>query len=56
MKKLWMLLAIAVPLQFIHAQEVKHAPTVEQCRADQKLWLFEVGTGTPVFWCRQYRL
>jgi hypothetical protein len=39
MKKLWMLLAIAVPLQFIHAQEVKHAPTVEQCRADQKLWL-----------------
>jgi hypothetical protein len=22
-----------------HAQEVKHAPTVEQCRADQRLWL-----------------
>ena len=21
-----------------HAQEVKHAPTVEQCRADQRLW------------------
>jgi hypothetical protein len=21
------------------AQEVKHAPTVEQCRADQRLWL-----------------
>jgi len=39
MKTLWLLLAIAVPLQFIHAQEVKHAPTVEQCRADQRLWL-----------------
>jgi len=22
-------------------QEVKHAPTVEQCRADQRLWLSE---------------
>jgi hypothetical protein len=22
-----------------YQQEVKHAPTVEQCRADQKLWL-----------------
>jgi hypothetical protein len=23
----------------ISSQEVKHAPTVEQCRADQRLWL-----------------
>src|SRR5215469_6268828 len=38
MKRLWLLLAIAVPLQFIHAQ-VQHALTVEQCRADQKLVL-----------------
>jgi hypothetical protein len=30
MKKLWLLLAMAIPLQFIHAQEVKHAPTVEE--------------------------
>jgi len=22
-----------------HVQEVKHAPTVEQCQADQRLWL-----------------
>jgi hypothetical protein len=22
-----------------HVQEVKHAPTIEQCRADQRLWL-----------------
>jgi hypothetical protein len=38
MKALWLLLAIAVPLQSINAQ-VQHAPTVEQCRANQKLWL-----------------
>jgi len=28
----------AVSLQLIYWQEVPHAPTVEQCRADQKLW------------------
>ena len=28
----------AVSLQPIYSQEVPHAPTVEQCRADQKLW------------------
>jgi hypothetical protein len=38
MNKLWLLLMVT-PLQLIHAQEVKHAPTVEQCRADQRLWL-----------------
>ena len=32
MKKLWLLLAIAVPLQSIHAQ-VEHAPAVDECRA-----------------------
>ena len=37
MKNLWLLLAMAIPLQFIHAQE--HLPTVAQCQADQKLWL-----------------
>jgi hypothetical protein len=50
MKRLWPLLTIAVPLQLIHAQEVKHAPTVEQCRADQRLWLSKMaepnGKGT----------
>jgi hypothetical protein len=39
MKKLWLLLLIVMPLQLVHSQEVHHAPTVEQCRADQKLWL-----------------
>jgi hypothetical protein len=39
MKKLWLLLVMVTPLQLIHAQEVKHAPTVEQCRAHQELWL-----------------
>ena len=43
MNKLWLLLVMGTPLQLIHAQEVKHAPTVEQCRADQKLWLSMVG-------------
>jgi hypothetical protein len=38
MKKLRPLLLLVIPCQSILAQEVKHAPTVEQCRADQKLW------------------
>jgi hypothetical protein len=38
MKKLWLILMLLAPVQLIHAQEVHHAPTVEQCRADQKLW------------------
>jgi hypothetical protein len=37
MNKLWLLLAMAVPLQPICSQEVHYAPTVEQCRADQQL-------------------
>jgi hypothetical protein len=32
MKKLWLLVAMVTLLQLIHAQEVKHAPTVAQCR------------------------
>jgi hypothetical protein len=33
------LFALALnPFNWIAAQEVHHAPTVEQCRADQKLW------------------
>ena len=43
MNKLWLLLVMVTHLQLIHAQEVKHAPTVERCRADQKLWLSMVG-------------
>jgi hypothetical protein len=31
------------------AQEVKHAPTVEQCRADQRLWLDKLeGSADPL--------
>jgi|SRR6516164_2691744 hypothetical protein len=50
MKKLWLLLAIAVPLQPVCSQEVRRAPTVERCRADQKLWLsmLEKGPEGPV--------
>ena len=43
MNKLWLLLMMVTPFQLIHAQEVKQAPTVEQCRNDQKLWLSMVG-------------
>jgi hypothetical protein len=43
MKTLWLLLAIVVPLQSIHAQ-VEPAPTVAQCRADQRLWFSELET------------
>jgi hypothetical protein len=32
-------LALCACSPVLNAQEVKHAPTVEQCRADQKLWL-----------------
>ena len=28
-------------------QEVKHAPTVEQCRADQRLWFSKIEAGNP---------
>jgi hypothetical protein len=44
MKKLWPLLLLVIPYQSIHAQEVQHPPAVEQCRADQKLWLAQVET------------
>jgi hypothetical protein len=39
MKKLWLLLLMVTPLQLVYSQEVHHAPTVDQCRADQELWL-----------------
>ena len=38
MKKLWLLLLMITPLQLLHSQEVKHDPTVEQCRDDQRVW------------------
>src|SRR5216683_422380 len=37
MKRLW--LWVLVLASTVGSQEVKHAPTVEQCRADQRLWL-----------------
>ena len=39
MNKLWLLLAMLTPLQLMHAQEVKHAPSVEECRTEQTLWM-----------------
>jgi len=32
-----------LPFPLFVTQEVKHAPMVEQCRVDQKLWLSMVG-------------
>lgn len=34
-----LLVSLCVCSPILNAQEVKHAPTVEQCRADQRLWL-----------------
>jgi hypothetical protein len=31
-----------IPFNSLASQEVQHAPTVEQCRADQRLWLSEI--------------
>jgi hypothetical protein len=39
MKQFWLLAFVFVFLNWLGAQEVKHAPTVARCRADQKLWL-----------------
>jgi len=36
----FVLLLLLVSL--LPAQEVKHAPTVEQCHADQRLWLAKI--------------
>jgi hypothetical protein len=44
MKRFWPLLLLVIPYQSIHAQEVQHAPTVAQCRADQSLWLSKLET------------
>ncbi len=38
MKRFALLVVIFASLAS-YQQEVRHAPTVEQCRADQKLWL-----------------
>jgi hypothetical protein len=39
MKRFWLLVLVLVSVSTVGSQEVKHAPTVEQCRADQRLWL-----------------
>jgi hypothetical protein len=39
MKPLWQIPLILILTALLQPQETKHAPTVEQCRADGKLWL-----------------
>ena len=41
MKYFWLLVLAIIPFNSLASQEVQHAPTVEQCRADQRLWLTE---------------
>jgi hypothetical protein len=40
------LLAALVGLPAIHAQQVHDAPTVAQCRADQRLWMSKLESET----------
>jgi hypothetical protein len=42
MKRLWLLVLVLVSVNSLGSQEVKHAPTVDQCRADQQLWLSKI--------------
>ena len=42
MKQFWLLAVVLVSFDSLWSQEVKHAPTVEQCRTDQKLWFSKI--------------
>jgi len=46
--KMLLLLFVALLAANSTAQEVKHAPTVEQCRADQRLWLDKLENPTVI--------
>jgi hypothetical protein len=51
MKRFWLLVFILVSVTMVGSQNVKHAPTAEQCRADQRLWLSkleQVGVPDPI--------
>jgi hypothetical protein len=41
-KQFWLLVVVFVSFDSLWSQEVKHAPTVEQCRADQKFWFSKI--------------
>ena len=42
MKAFWLLVLVCVSFNSVSSQEVKHALTVEQCRADQRLWFSKI--------------
>ena len=42
MKYFWLLGFLFGSFNSLWSQEVQHAPTVEQCRADQRLWLHDL--------------
>ena len=41
-KPFWLLVFVSVSFNSLGSQEVKQAPTVEQCRAEQRQWLSEL--------------
>jgi hypothetical protein len=43
MKRFWLLILSVLSVSIVGSQEVKHAPTVAQCRADQRMWLSKLG-------------
>lgn len=45
MKQFWLMVIVFVFFNSLWAQEVKHAPKVEQCRADQTLWFSKLSDG-----------
>ena len=48
MKTFWPMVLALIPFNSIAAQEVQHAPTVAQCRADQRLWLSRLESQTEI--------
>lgn len=42
MKRFWLLWFVLVSVSAVGSQEVKPAPTVAQCRSDQRLWFSKI--------------
>ena len=43
MKQVWLVVLVSVSFNSLWSQEVKHAPSVEECRAEQTLWMSRLG-------------
>ena len=42
MKQFWPLVLVFISFNSVASQEMQHAPTVTQCRADQRLWFSKI--------------